>query len=162
MHRFSVDRSTRGVNLDVEKMDVVVIEVVNCELYTWVKGVEFSENVKNVRRLSKNKSIVNIPFTEFYRTEFISGLIIISSNSVIIMLAKIGPSGDPIETPSICLYSLPFEEKMIFVQESSISFLSVRFFSVVEIQNYLRKIYNRNEITKDQYDNIRPVSTKPA
>ena len=29
-------------------------------------------------------------------------------------------------------------------------------------QNYLRKIYNRNEITKDQYDNIRPVSTKPA
>ena len=26
----------------------------------------------------------------------------------------------------------------------------------------LRKIYNRNEITKDQYDNIRPVSTKPA
>ena len=30
------------------------------------------------------------------------------------------------------------------------------------LQNYLRKIYNRNEITKDQYDNIRPVSTKPA
>ena len=30
------------------------------------------------------------------------------------------------------------------------------------LQNYLRKIYNRNQITKDQYDNIRPVSTKPA
>ena len=30
------------------------------------------------------------------------------------------------------------------------------------LQNHLRKIYNRNEITKDQYDNIRPVSTKPA
>ena len=45
MRRFSVDRSTRGVNLDVEKMDIVVIEIVNCELYTWVKGVEFSENV---------------------------------------------------------------------------------------------------------------------
>ena len=68
MRRFSVDRSTRGVNLDVEKMVVVVIEIVNCELYTWVKGVEFSENVRNVRRLSKNKSIVNIPFIEFYRT----------------------------------------------------------------------------------------------
>ena len=68
MRRFSVDRSTRGVNLDVEKMDVVVIEIVNCELYTWVKGVEFSENVRNVRRLGKNKSIVNIPFIEFYRT----------------------------------------------------------------------------------------------
>ena len=26
----------------------------------------------------------------------------------------------------------------------------------------MRKICNRNEITKDQYDNIRPVSTKPA
>ena len=47
MRRFSVDRSTRGVNLDVEKMDVIVIEIVNCELYTWVKGVEFSENVRN-------------------------------------------------------------------------------------------------------------------
>ena len=68
MRRFSVDKSTRGVNLDVEKMDVVVIEIINCELYTWVKGVEFSENVRNVRRLSKNKSIVNIPFIEFYRT----------------------------------------------------------------------------------------------
>ena len=68
MRRFSVDRSPRGVNLDVKKMDVVVIEIVNCELYTWVKGVEFSENVRNVRRLSKNKSIVNIPFIEFYRT----------------------------------------------------------------------------------------------
>ena len=30
------------------------------------------------------------------------------------------------------------------------------------LQNYLRKIYNRNEITKDQYDDIRPISTKPA
>ena len=30
------------------------------------------------------------------------------------------------------------------------------------LQNCLHKIYNRNEITKDQYDNIRPVSTKPA
>ena len=68
MRRFSVDRSTSGVNLDVEKMDVVVIEIVNCEFYTWVKGAEFSENVRNVRRLSKNKSIVNIPFIEFYRT----------------------------------------------------------------------------------------------
>ena len=68
MRRFSVDRSPRGVNLDVKKMDVVVIEIVNCELYTWVKGVEFSKNVRNVRRLSKNKSIVNIPFIEFYRT----------------------------------------------------------------------------------------------
>ena len=26
MRRFSVDRSTRGVNLDVEKIDVIVIE----------------------------------------------------------------------------------------------------------------------------------------
>ena len=49
------------------------------------------------------------------------------------MLARLGPSGEPIETPSICLYGLPFEEKMVFVQESSISFFSVRFFSVVEI-----------------------------
>ena len=138
MRRFSVDRSTRGMNLDVEKMDVIVIEIVNCELYTWVKGVEFSENVRNVRRLSKNKSIVNIPFIEFYRIpEFDSGLIIISSNSVIIMLARVGPSGKPIETPSICLYSLSFKEKMVFVQQSSISFLSVRFFSVVEIRLFL-------------------------
>ena len=53
------------------------------------------------------------------------------------MLARVGPSGEPIETPSICLYSLPFEEKMVFVQESSISFLSVRFFSVVEIRLFL-------------------------
>ena len=68
MRRFSVDRSTRGVNLDVEKMDVVVTVIVNCELNTWVKGVEFSENVRNVRRFSKNKSIVNTPFIEFYRT----------------------------------------------------------------------------------------------
>jgi hypothetical protein len=30
------------------------------------------------------------------------------------------------------------------------------------LQNYLRKIYNRNEITKDEYDNKRPVLTKPA
>ena len=30
------------------------------------------------------------------------------------------------------------------------------------LQNYLRKIYNRNEITKDEYDNMRPVSTKPC
>ena len=53
------------------------------------------------------------------------------------MLARLGPSGEPIETPSICLYSLPFEEKMVFVQESSISFFSVRFFSVVEIILFL-------------------------
>ena len=30
------------------------------------------------------------------------------------------------------------------------------------LQNYLRNIYNRNEITKDEYDNMRPVSTKTA
>ena len=30
------------------------------------------------------------------------------------------------------------------------------------LQNYLRKIYNRNKITTDKYDNIRPVSTKLA
>jgi hypothetical protein len=30
------------------------------------------------------------------------------------------------------------------------------------LQNYLRKLYNRNKITKDEYDNMRPVSTKPA
>ena len=53
------------------------------------------------------------------------------------MLARVGPSGEPIETPSIYLYSLPFKEKMVFVQESSISFLSVRFFSVVEIRLFL-------------------------
>ena len=68
MRRFSVDRGTRGVNLDVEKMDLVVIEIVNFELYNWVKEVVFSENVRNVRKFSKNKSIVNIPFIEFYRT----------------------------------------------------------------------------------------------
>ena len=56
------------MNLNVEKMDVVVIEIVDCELYTWAKGVEFSENVRNVRRFSMKKSIVNIPFIEFYRT----------------------------------------------------------------------------------------------
>ena len=97
MRRFSVDRSTRGVNLDV-----VVIEIVSCELFTWVKGVEFSENVRNVRRFSKNKSIAKYRLY-FIVPEFISGLIIISSNSVIIMLARVGPSGEPIETPSICL-----------------------------------------------------------
>ena len=53
MRRFSVDRSTRGVNLDVEKMDVIVIEIVNCELYTWVKGVEFSENVNSTNDVTK-------------------------------------------------------------------------------------------------------------
>ena len=93
MRRFFVDRSTRGVSLDVEKMDVVVIEIVNCELNTWMKGVEFSENVRNVGRFSKN----------FIVPEFINGLIIISSNSVIIMLARVGPNGEPIETASICL-----------------------------------------------------------
>ena len=51
MRRFSVDRSTSGVNLDVEKMDVVVIKIVNCELYTWVKGVEFSENLDHEKLL---------------------------------------------------------------------------------------------------------------
>ena len=61
MRRFSVDRSTRGMNLDVEKMDVVVIEIVNCELYTWVKRIEFSENVRNV------KSIVRIRVSSTYR-----------------------------------------------------------------------------------------------
>ena len=29
------------------------------------------------------------------------------SNSVIIMLAKVGPSGEPIETPSVCLQYSP-------------------------------------------------------
>ena len=33
---------------------------------------------------------------------------------------------------------------------------------LVTLQNYLRTIYNRNEITKIDYDNMRPVSTKPA
>ena len=33
---------------------------------------------------------------------------------------------------------------------------------LVTLQSYLRTIYNRNEITKIDYDNMRPVSTKPA
>jgi hypothetical protein len=35
--------------------------------------------------------------------EFIRGLIISSSNSVMIILARVGPGDEPIETPSICL-----------------------------------------------------------
>ena len=33
---------------------------------------------------------------------------------------------------------------------------------LVTVKNDLRTIYNRNEITKTDYDNLRPVSTTPA
>ena len=33
---------------------------------------------------------------------------------------------------------------------------------LVTLQNYLHRIYDRNEITKIGYDNMRPVSAKPA
>ena len=33
---------------------------------------------------------------------------------------------------------------------------------LVTLQNYLRTIYNRTEITKTDYDNMRPILTKPA
>ena len=49
------------------------------------------------------------------------------------MLAKVGPKREPIETPSVCLYYSPLNEKTVLVHESSISFLSVRFVRVVEI-----------------------------
>ena len=35
--RFSVDRSTRGMNLDVKKMDVIVIKLVNSKLNVRMK-----------------------------------------------------------------------------------------------------------------------------
>ena len=50
-----------------------------------------------------------------------------------IILARVGPSGDPIATPSVCLKSWPFMEKGVLVQQSSISFLRVLFFKEVLI-----------------------------
>ena len=59
--------------------------------------------------LVKSEGLVRISVSSTYRLynlivpEFIIGLIISSSNSVMIILARVGPSGEPIETPSVCL-----------------------------------------------------------
>jgi hypothetical protein len=82
--RFSVDRSTRGMNLDVKKMDVIVIKFVNSKLV--------------IISVSSTYRLYNLIVPEFIR-----GLIISSSNSVMIILARVGPGDEPIETPSICL-----------------------------------------------------------
>ena len=46
-------------------------------------------------------------------------------NSVINTLTKIGPSGESVDTPSICLLILPSNEKAVFVHKLVIS----RYFS---------------------------------
>ena len=50
-----------------------------------------------------------------------------------IMLANAGRKGEPIETPSICLWRCPLSEKIVLVHESSISFFSVRLVNFVDI-----------------------------
>ena len=58
---------------------------------------------------------------------------ICSSSSVITILASTGPSEDPIDTPSSCLYSLLLKEKIVLRQESRISFFKDLLDKVVEI-----------------------------
>ena len=56
--------------------------------------------------MSKGWARAKVHLHSVYKTilpELISGLKITVSNSVIVMLGKVRPNGEPIETPSVCL-----------------------------------------------------------
>ena len=59
---------------------------------------------------------------------------ILSSKAVMMILARVGPSEDPIATPSVCLKSWPFMEKGVWVQQPCSSFFRLLFFNEVLIR----------------------------
>ena len=67
------------------------------------------------------------------KTIYRNGSKIILSNSVIMMLAKTGPSDEPIETPSFCLRIIPLKENAVFGQNLLSTFLKCSFVSLCSL-----------------------------
>ena len=59
------------------------------------------------------------------------GSTITLSNTLIMMLARTGPSDEPIETPSFCLRIVPLNGNAVFVQQSLLASLNVFFCNFV-------------------------------